>query len=82
MEIAPTAAKRDNGILVQDESTLNINSDVTINAHNWVSAVTLIWAVTLNSTWVLTAEDSFAIAGNGKTENWWYEINIKSNIKY
>lgn len=76
IEIAPTNDKRDNWIIVEKWSTLNIGSDVTINAHNWVSAVSVFWDVTLNLSWTLTAENSFVIAGNGSDWNEWYTINI------
>ena len=76
IEIAPTNDKRDNWIIVEKWSTLNIGPDVTINAHNWVSAVTVFWDVTLNLSWTLTAENSFVIAGNGSDWNEWYTINI------
>ena len=76
IEMDPTSTAKENGFIVQEGATLNIESDVTINARNGISAVTIFGNSTLNTAGTLNAENSFAIAGNGKSGNGGYTINV------
>ena len=76
IEMAPTSAIKSNGIRVEPNSTLNIESTATVKAHNGVSAVTVLGTATLNTAGKLSADDSFAIAGNGSTGNGGYTVNV------
>ncbi len=76
IELAPTNENRSNGIRVESGCTLNIEDSVTVNAHNGVSAVTVLGASTLNTAGNLTAEDSFTIAGNGSSGSGGYTVNV------
>jgi hypothetical protein len=73
ISMTPTAAAKSQGILVQNNSTLNLADDVDI-VSNGVSAISVFSGSTLNTAADITANGDFAIVTNGTdTIN---EINI------
>lgn len=77
IEMAPTSASKSNGVRVEPNSKLIVEPTATINAHNGVSAVTVVGTATLETEGKLTAENSFAVAGNGSAGDGGYTINVK-----